>query len=122
MKCDKCSKHKGQPNSWGQDLSTSRRDDAGVTHPHDCMFEANGSEVEVHPDAPCLTEHMNQQRLVEHPACINKPSHYSVMARNACIYCKSTHQLEILTTLDRPGHTQSYLFSTHMYKVRHDKE
>lgn len=41
-----------------------------MTHPHDCMFEANGSEVEVHPHAPGLAEHMDQQRLVEHSACI----------------------------------------------------
>ena len=44
-----------------------------MTHPHDCMSEANGSKVEVHPYSPCLTEHMNQQWLVEHSACVIEP-------------------------------------------------
>ncbi len=37
-------------------------------YPQDSMLEAYGSEVHVHSHAPGFTHHMDQQRLVEHPA------------------------------------------------------
>ena len=41
-----------------------------MTHSHDSVFEANGSQVEMHPHPPRLTDHMHQQGLVENPACV----------------------------------------------------
>ena len=40
----------------------------GPTHRHCSMLEPQGAQIEVHAKAPTLAQHMDEQRLVKHPA------------------------------------------------------